>query len=113
MTYNFNGTEGGPITLARATESITDYQQTYPQSVKARFFGKDAIQQLLNVPGSMGIRMYFGIDPVTKQNEIILIAADADGNDIAGLIMDLSQPCPNVCPSISPFNTISINPLRS
>ncbi len=106
MTYNFNGTEGGPVTLERGKQSITDYQLKNPGSIKARFFGKDALQNLLNVEGAVGIRMYFGIDPLTQENELILIAADAEGNDIEGLILDMSKPCPNYCPSNSPFNAV-------
>lgn len=112
MAYNFNGTEGGPITLAQATVSITDYQQKYPNSIKARFFGRDCLEELLAQEGAVGIRMYYGINPTTKENELILIATDANGNDIVGLIMDMSKPCPNYCSNNSPFN-ISINPLRS
>jgi hypothetical protein len=101
----FDGTEGGAITLTQAAAMTAQYRTVNPGATKAHFFGREAILNLLGSPGCMGIRMYHGINPTTGAKELILVGADASGNDITNLIMDMSAPCPKYCSIPNALNT--------
>jgi len=92
----FNGTEGGAIPLEDAANLTSKYRSKNPNARRAHFFGKDILNQLLEIDGAMGIRMYHGIDEEGKK-ELVLVAADADENDILELVVDLNRPCPSFC----------------
>lgn len=64
---------------------------------KAFGLGKNKIQDILDQSGSIGVRIYNGIDGDGNKN-IIMVAIDQYGDDMTtGLILDFSMPCPNCC----------------
>ena len=106
--YNFDGSEGGYVPESTAKQYLQNYQQgpafNWNHGVKAHFFGKDILQDMLNQQGAMGLRLYYGskVDPSsnTLQPELVLVAADSNGDDITAnnKIADFSRPCPQFCP---------------
>ena len=102
-----DGKEGGAITLAQAAEMTQRYRHANLNPIKARLFGKDCINELLNQGAAgtvQGIRMYFALND-TGEQELVLVGVDANGQDMLGLIMDLSAPCPKHCSGINALNS--------
>lgn len=99
----FNGTEGGMISLQEAAGLTANYRAAHAGQVLASFYGKDHIQALLNQTGAMGIRIYYGIDN-QGEKQMVLVAADANGNDILGLTLEQGYPCPKYCSSLNELN---------
>lgn len=96
----FNGSEGSPIDRAQAAKWTANYRSANAGSngntVKAHFYGREVLQQLLEQPGCMGIRIYYARDE-KGQKQLVLVGADAEGNDMEDLIMDGSSICPPDC----------------
>jgi len=104
MAYRFDGNEGTFIPTTEATKMVADYQKGKPEeAIKAYFFGKNKLQSLLDEAGSMGIRIYYAEGEDGKQ-QMVLVAADADGNDLDALLLDRGSPCKPNCPPDSIFN---------
>ncbi len=60
---SFTGNENHEISFEDGAALTKKYHDEAPSgALKALFFGKDAIQQLLDQDGSVGIRIYFGWD---------------------------------------------------
>ncbi|MFD2247106.1 hypothetical protein [Pontibacter ruber] len=106
---NFNGSEGAPIELAQAASWTRNYRSKAVAGaegvvVKAHFFGRDILQQILDQPGCMGIRMYYARDE-KGQKQLILIGADANGKDMQeGTVADGSVVCPPDCTPAGELN---------
>ncbi|GAB3201409.1 hypothetical protein ABID22_004061 [Pontibacter aydingkolensis] len=96
----FNGSEGAPIDRAEAAKWTANYRNAVASengaAVKAHFYGREILQKLLDQPGAMGIRMYYARDGKSKK-QLVLVAADADGNDMEDLVVDGSMICPPDC----------------
>ncbi len=101
---SFDGTEGGAITLAEGATLTKEYRSRNSSAIKARFFGKDILRQLLDQEGCMGIRIYYGQDG-DGNNQLVLVGADSDENDMLDLVADTSVPCPNLCSSPNALNS--------
>ncbi len=94
---SFTGEEGTYITLTQGNTWTTSYRTANPNAVKAHFYGKVKLSQLLNQTGCVGIRMYRAIDE-NGALELVLVGVAASGADItSGLILDRSIPCPSAC----------------
>ncbi len=94
---NINPNTGGAIPLADAIQWTTNYRNANPTAVKAHFFGEVIIQNILNQANCMGIRMYHALDN-NNAVQIVLVGVDTNGDDMtAGIIADMSQPCPTTC----------------
>lgn len=100
----FDGTEGGAISLAEGAILTKEHRLRNPTALKARFFGKDIINQILDQEGCMGIRVYFGQDE-DGNRQLVLAGADSDENDLLDLVADTSIPCPNYCSSNNALNS--------
>lgn len=108
MAQTFNGSEGSPITLDTARQWVANYRNQNPGQIEAHFFGFEIIQKILAESGCMGIRIYYALDDSGKK-QLILVGADADGNNLIpttpgsivpgeNTVADLSLPCPAWCP---------------
>ncbi|MTI41996.1 hypothetical protein [Fulvivirga lutimaris] len=102
----FNGREGKPIPLGIAKKWTKNYRDANPGKTKAIFYGKEKIQALLDEPGAMGIRVYFGQDD-DKNPQLVIVSAKEDGSNIlpnqeekdgGGTLLDSGKPCPPDCP---------------
>lgn len=100
----FNGTEGGAITLSTGAALTAEHRLRNPTALKARFFGKDILNQILEQEGCMGIRMYFGQNE-DGIREIVLVGADKYEDDILELVADVSRPCPSSCSTPNALNS--------
>lgn len=102
----FTGKEDHSISLKDASVLTYNYRQTVAADAKTGgFFGKDAIQAILNQDGCVGIRYYYGIDkegtPV-----LVLVGSDARGNDMyEGVLAEMARPCPPACSNANPLNS--------
>ncbi|MBV8251188.1 MAG: hypothetical protein JO154_01175 [Chitinophaga sp.] len=113
---------GGFISKERMNELLSNYEKEHAGQkatdiVKAMCFSKDKVLELLADDRAAGLRIYYGVhidaegDQI-KEKKMVLVATDADGNDIlpadvtldggiqaksANLILDEGLPCPNYC----------------
>ncbi|MEM8566592.1 MAG: hypothetical protein AAGF85_09025 [Bacteroidota bacterium] len=104
----FDGKEGKPITLEQAKRWTKRYRDENEGAVKAQFFGCEHIQKILDEPGCMGIRVYYGIDDEGNP-KLMLVGAKSDQNNILptsegkdgdeGIILDDGANCPDQCPT--------------
>jgi len=77
----FTGKEGGPIELALAQKWVLRYQKQQPDGIKSHFIGRHIIEEMLALPGCLGIRIYYGTDQEAKQ-QLVFTSADKFGNDL-------------------------------
>ncbi|MCC6369602.1 MAG: hypothetical protein IT236_01215 [Bacteroidia bacterium] len=103
---SFTGHEDHSITLAEASEWTANYRATISSGgTIAHFFGKDAIQAILDQSGCVGIRIYYAIDDLGNK-QLVLVGANADENDLyEGLLADRALACPINCSSPNPLNS--------
>ena len=99
----FDGTEGGEITLEEGAILTARYRATHPLQRKGHFFGKEILNDILARPGCVGIRMYHGLDTLLR-HEMVLVGADAEGDDMLDLVADKGLPCPASCPQPNELN---------
>jgi hypothetical protein len=102
--YTFDGTEGDPISFEIAQSWIGNYRDEHPAETEAHFFGRDILTQLLAEEGSVGIRVYYGLDE-NGNKQLILVGVDTNGGNLLpsatggdNIIVDMSYPCPTFCP---------------
>ncbi|MCU0421967.1 MAG: hypothetical protein MUC81_04070 [Bacteroidia bacterium] len=100
----FNGTEGAPIDITEASTLTTNYRNANPNGIKAFFMGRDILLDILNQQGCMGIRVYYGLDNAGAQ-KLVFVGADANGDDMLGLIADKGRPCPEDCGKANSLNS--------
>lgn len=114
--YSFTGEEGERIDLTEATKLVTNWrrQNPGPEVIRAHFFGKKNVEDVLAQPSCVGIRIYYALDDSGKK-QLVVVGADKDGNNIIpqgqtnlvttdeGIILDVSMPCPSFCPTSGGF----------
>lgn len=93
-------------------EFMTADKMKEKEAKKGGFFAKPDLEDLLNQPGCIGMRYYYGRDDEGKKN-LVLCGVDKDGNDILpsedkarmavesrqeqGIMLEKSLPCPPFC----------------
>jgi len=77
--YRFTGKEGTFLPEARLKKFIQRHQDHH--EVRAHFFGKEILTNILNQPGCMGIRFHHAIDE-KGQKTLVLVGADEKGANI-------------------------------
>ena len=99
------GHENHAITLEEASKLTANFRKWRPNAIKAHFFGRDAIQQILDQEGCLGIRMYNAFDDNEKPH-LVLVGVDANENDLyTGTTVEFSKPCPPFCGANNPLNS--------
>lgn len=99
----FDGTEGAAIELDTAVEWTARYRAT-GGAIRAHFFGRDILEEILAQEDCMGIRMYYGLDK-DGVSQLILVGANADEEDLyEGVIADRTHLCPPACDLQSPLS---------
>lgn len=82
------GQEGAPIELNKAANWTKNYRQRHPNDTISHFFGRDILNNLLNLEGSKGIRIYYANDTgltgwqklcVSLSNFILKVLGNIDG----------------------------------
>lgn len=93
----FNGNEGEVITLTQGKNWTKNFRNAHPNEIKAHFFGKNKLNQILNQSGCVGIRIYNAIDDQGKK-VLVLVGVDDQERDLTnGIILERSMPCPPMC----------------
>jgi len=101
---SFTGKEDHNISLATAAEWTANFRATNPPAPSAHFYGKNAIQAILNQPNCVGIRVYYALDSAGVK-QLIIVGAKSDESDLYdGLLAERSAPCPPYCGSGNPLN---------
>lgn len=98
---------GKKIPKKEAIEMVKKFKANNPNSTKSVLYDASFIQQLLNIPGCVSVRIHLAEDS-KKTTTFVLVAVDKDGNAIlpttdestteAAFILDEGLPCPPVCP---------------
>lgn len=91
----FNGTEGSPITQLKAQAMTAAFRLLSLNQINSVFIGREHIEALLAQSGSMGIRIYYGIDLLDLKP--ILVSSDQNEQDDMSLIIDNGKKCPPYC----------------
>lgn len=96
----FTGNEDHSITIQEAAELTKNYRDTVSgDDVRAGFFGKTTLQNILNQPDCVGIRFYYGLSDAGIP-QIVLVGADSDENDLVNeFLAERATPCPPDCAS--------------
>jgi hypothetical protein len=106
----FDGSEGGPISLAQAKRWKKNWREKNPEGIYAHYSGGDLMRKLLDQPGAVGLRLYYALDDEGNR-QIFYVAVDAQGNDLVPsekakttgadyMLLDATWGCPALCPEI-------------
>lgn len=103
----YTGNENHQISLADAAALTAKYRQQFQTNdyIKGEYFGKQAVLNLLNQNGCVGLRIYYGIN---EQNtpKLVIVGVNSSGDDITqGSILDFGTPCPTNCSQNNPLNS--------
>ena len=106
---SFTGNEDHSITLDDASEMTKNYRDANPDDIKGHFFGKAAIQAILDQDQCVGIRIYYGISTGSTTNppqkQLIVVGVLENQDDLYnGSIADKSMICPPACSTGNPLN---------
>ena len=105
---NYTGNEIHDISLQDAADLTKNYRDQFTAEenyIKGEYFGKTALQSLLNQTNCVGARMYYGLKADQTQC-LVIVGVDGSGNDLTtGQIMELGLPCPAQCSTINTLNS--------
>ena len=98
---------GKKIPKKEAIEMVKKFKASNPKSTKSVLYDASLIQELLNIPGCVSVRIHLA-ENAKDTTTFVLVAVDKDGNAIlpaegataaqAAFILDEGLPCPPVCP---------------
>jgi hypothetical protein len=112
MANEFSRSAGKQISKVEAEKQIDKFDKERKKDTKSVFFGTDAIQTLLNVPGSTGISFFFSrkFDNGQKKDvdDVVMVATAEDGTLLwtnqdpasggTSNTFDFATTCPPYCP---------------
>ncbi len=102
---SFTGNESHNITLTEAAQMTENYRDAHPGATKGFFYGKAALQNILNQANCVGIRIYYAQDNA-GQPKLVLVGADGNENDLYnGELAEFGAPCPDHCGNANPLNS--------
>lgn len=111
--------DGKPIGNDKVERMLKKYNDHHkdPEEIRAEFFGRDVIEEILKQKDCVGIRVYYAYaDSATngdlkKEKRLLLVGAREDGSNIwainsggkdgnggGGTVADEGKPCPPYCP---------------
>lgn len=101
-----NPDEEQNIPLPTASVWTANYRTASPSNTPiAHFYGKDAIQAILDQEDCTGLRIYYALDNNGKK-QLIIVGADDDENDLyEGVIVERGYSCPANCGAENPLNS--------
>lgn len=104
-TMSFTGNENHAITLSEAAAWTREYRTKNPGATKGHFYGKTAIQRILDQANCVGIRVYYAIDTAGAK-QLIIVGAESNENDLYnGQLAERSITCPPRCGVNNPLNS--------
>ncbi len=101
---SLTGDEEHAISLEEAIEYTAKYRDSRNSGdLLGGYFGKSAMQNILNQPNCVGLRIYNAIDNEGKATYVVVGVA-ADEKDLTeGAIAEYAYGCPPHCPLGSPL----------
>ena len=101
----FTGNEDHSISLKDAAKMTENYRTTAGAGAfLGGYFGKIALQAILNQQGCTGIRIYNARNDAGEPN-FVLVGVKSDGEDLTdGSLAEYSMGCPPFCPTASALN---------
>jgi hypothetical protein len=106
LGHQFTGHENHHITLKEASVLTKTYRKQNPNKHIAEFFGRDTLLAILLQPNCVGIRIYYGADPNSGQQHLVLVGAEPNKNDIdQGIIAERGFLCPTCCSKTNSLNS--------
>ncbi len=101
----FTGKEDHHISLEEAIKLISNFRNSQKDfSIKAHYFGKEALEKLLGQEGCVGIRIYYAQNEDGKP-ELVIVGVNEEGQDLEnGTILNRGLPCPPWCLEESKLN---------
>ena len=104
----YTGNEEHSISLQDASELTKNYRDQIDAEtsyIKGEYFGKTALQSLLNQTDCVGARIYYGLK-ASGIPCLVIVGVDVDGNDITtGEIMEYGTLCPPDCSTANALNS--------
>lgn len=73
------------------------YDDKHPGKTRSVMFTAASVTELMKTPGSANLKIYFG-ETEDGKDTVMLVPADAEGQDLFATIMDEGQLCPPYCP---------------
>jgi hypothetical protein len=104
---NYTGNENHDISLNEAADLTQRFRENLPiiDHTIAEYFGKSALEELLDQNGCVGIRIYYGID-IEMKKRLVIVGVNNEGNDLyEGNLMEVGQPCPPICSESNLLNS--------
>ena len=68
----FTGAEDHAIALEEAALLTHNYQAANEAGIKSHFFGRQAIEKILEQDGAVGVRVYYGLDDEGMQHLVMV-----------------------------------------
>jgi len=101
----YDGKEDHSITLPEAAAMVRNFQsQAEPNAVIGGYFGEEAILNILNQEGAIGLRYYYAMDNAGMPH-LVLVGVDAEGNDMMeGQLAERAMSCPPFCGETNELN---------
>lgn len=106
----FTGNENHDIDLDDAAKLTKNYRDTFSSRtditfIKAEYFGKSAVTNMLAQDGCVGMRIYYGLDEEDVP-KLVLVGVDSSGNDmVEGTILEMGHLCPPSCSTNNALNS--------
>ena len=101
----FTGAEDHSITLEEAALLTYNYQAANEDGIKSHFFGRQAIEKILEQDGAVGVRVYYGLDDEGMQH-LVMVGADANQDDLVdGFLAQRAPACPPSCGVANDLNS--------
>ena len=93
------------ISLNAAAALTKRYQKANPNAIKAGAFHSAQVLKMLNQPGCVAMRIYYGQN-ADGTGTLVLTAVDSADNDLTGgVILEIVYPCPPFCGGGNALNT--------
>ncbi len=99
---SYAGAEKHEVTADEAKAYIERYQKKMmpqgkePEGWKGGTFDRAIIDKILDQPGCVQLRFYYGLDEAGKQT-LVVVGVDSAGKDIIGVYGEKIFNCPPIC----------------
>lgn len=103
----FTGDENHSIKLTEAADLTRNYRNSVPAgSTNGHFFGKTALEEILNNDSCVGLRIYYA-QTSGGEKRLVITGVDENENDIIDerFLADRNFPCPPMCGSGNVLNS--------
>jgi hypothetical protein len=102
----FKGDEDHSIKIDEAIQLTSNYRKSAtPGSVQGGFFGKLAIQEILEQDKCVGIRIYYGREDDGTPTFVVVGVEENEDDLVDGKIAEQPIPCPPRCGSSNALNS--------